>query len=250
MAVTSSARGSLGLRKTVILCAYGSPTLAGRSALGSLINAVRREAPHFDVVDAYLDTQQPHLTDVIRSVSGPKIVVPLILGYDRAVQQAIVDGLDEPSDDVTLTPPVGPDWVLAELGVRRLIEAGAKPGDTILLAVDDADSDRAMSEVSKAARLLSAVWGGRVHIGAIHGTKAPLADALDVARAYNQRVVVSLYALAATAAANSIGRLGADVVTAPLLNAGLPEPRLIALVLSRINSRSSTVVTTADVQLS
>ena len=99
-----------------------------------------------------------------------------------------------PRPAVTVTAPLGPDWTLAEIGVRRLFEAGARSDDTIVLAADAAD-DRAVADVGKAARLLSAVWGGRVHVGTLGGPDTPLGDAVDVARAYSRRVVVSSYVL-------------------------------------------------------
>ena len=64
-----------------------------------------------------------------------------------------------------------------------------------MLAADRASDDRAVSDIGKAARLLSAVWGGRVHVGSLGGPDTPLADAVDVARAYGRRVVVSTYVL-------------------------------------------------------
>jgi hypothetical protein len=96
-----------------------------------------------------------------------------------------------------------------------------------------ADGSPALADVSKAARLLSAVWGGPVHVGVVDAVGTPVEDALDVARAHNRRVVVSMYALASGEGASAIGRLGADVVTAPLLGAGAPDPRLVSLALER-----------------
>ena len=70
-------------------------------------------------------------------------------------------------------PPLGPDWVLAEIGVQRLVEAGARSHDTIVLAADIATDGRAVADIGKAARLLSAVWGGRVHVGTLGGPDTP-----------------------------------------------------------------------------
>lgn len=236
------------MKRTLILCAHGSHTLAGRSSLASLVNAVRREAPEYDVVDAFIDTQQPMLSDVVREVRGPRMVVPLTLTHNAEVPLAIAQGAAGDAD-VSLSSPLGPDWVLAELGVRRLIEAGARPDDTILLAADEADSERAIADVSKAARLLSAVWGGRVHVGTIDGMGSPLAEAIDVARAYGRRVVVSMYALTMSAAVSAIGELGADVVTGPLLSGGPPEPRLVSLVLARATTKGSWTSLLGDPQI-
>jgi sirohydrochlorin ferrochelatase len=203
--------------------------------LAALVNAVRREAPGVDVVDAFVDVQDPSIDEVVAATSGPRAVVPLMLTHDRSVNEDLVRAtrLDSLA---TVTLPIGPDWVLAEVGVRRLVEAGARADDTIVLAADVAGDDRAVADIGKAARLLSAVWGGRVHVGALGGPDNPLADAVDVARAYGRRVVVSTYLLCQGEVSDEIALAGADLVTGPLLDGGFPEPRLVSLVLARADS--------------
>ncbi|NRQ50334.1 sirohydrochlorin chelatase [Aeromicrobium stalagmiti] len=224
------------MNRTLILCAHGSDSPRGRSAFAGLVNAVRREAQDLDVVDAFVDVQVPRIAEVVGETAGPRGVVPLMLAYDRPVSVDIVQASHlDPA--VTVTAPLGPDWVLAEVGVRRLFEAGARAGDTIVLAADAAIDDRAVSDVGKAARLLSAVWGGRVHVGTLGGPDTPLADAVDVARAYGKRVVVSTYLLTPGATHDAIVAAGADVVTEPLLDGGPPDQRLVSLVLARARSR-------------
>jgi sirohydrochlorin ferrochelatase len=225
------------LNRTLILCAHGSEVPRGRAAFAGLVNAVRREAQDLDIVDAFVDVQTPSIAEVVGETAGPRAVVPLMLAYDRPVSVDIVQASHlDPA--VTVTTPLGPDWVLAEVGVRRLFEAGARSDDTIVLAADTATDDRAVSDVGKAARLLSAVWGGRVHVGTLGGPDTPLADAVDVARAYGRRVVVSSYLLTPGEVHDRMIDAGADVVTAPLLDVGPPDSRLVSLVLARARSRS------------
>jgi sirohydrochlorin ferrochelatase len=224
------------LNRTLILCAHGSDAARGRAAFAGLVNAVRREAQDLDVVDAFVDVQEPGIAEVVSDTAGPRALVPLMLAYDRPVSVDIVQASHlDPA--VTVTAPLGPDWVLAEIGVRRLFEAGARSDDTIVLAADTATDDRAVADVGKAARLLSAVWGGRVHVGTLGGPDTPLADAVDVARAYGRRVVVSSYLLTPSTVHDRMTGAGADVVTAPLLDEGPPDSRLVNLVLARARSR-------------
>jgi sirohydrochlorin ferrochelatase len=224
------------LNRTLILCAHGSEIPRGRSAFAGLVNAVRREAQDLDIVDAFVDVQEPRIAEVVAETAGPRAVVPLMLAYDRPVGVDIVQASHlDPA--VTVTAPLGPDWVLAEIGVRRLFEAGARSDDTIVLAADVATDDRAVADVGKAARLLSAVWGGRVHVGTLGGPDTHLADAVDVARAYGQRVVVSSYVLTPGAVHDQMVASGADVVTAPMLDGGPPDPRLVSLVVDRARTR-------------
>lgn len=224
------------MNRTLIMCAHGSESPRGRGALAGLVNAVRREAQDLDIVDAFVDVQEPTIAEVVAETSGPRAVVPLMLAYDKPVGVTIVQASHlDPA--VTVTPPLGPDWVLAEVGVRRLFEAGARSHDTIVLAADIATDERAVADIGKAARLLSAVWGGRVHVGTLGGPDTPLADAVDVARAYGQRVVVSSYLLTPGHVHDSIIAAGADVVTEPLLDGGPPDARIVSLVLARARSR-------------
>ena len=225
------------VNRTLILCAHGSEHVRGRAAFAGLVNAVRREAQDLDVVDAFVDVQEPAVAEVVGQTVGPRSLVPLMLAYDRPVSVDIVQASHRDAA-VTVTAPLGPDWVLAEVGVRRLVEAGARADDTIVLAAGTATDDRAVADVSKAARLLSAVWGGRVHVGTLGGPDTPLTDAVDVARAYGRRVVVSSYLLTSGAAYDRMLDAGADVVTAPLLDAGPPDARLVSLVLARARART------------
>lgn len=233
------------MNRTLILCAHGSEATRGRAALAGLVNAVRREAQDLDVVDAFVDVQEPHVSQVVEETAGPRAVVPLMLAYDRPVSVDIVQASHlDPA--VSVTPPIGPDWVLAEVGVRRLFEAGARSSDTIVLAAGVAMDDRAVADVGKAARLLSAVWGGRVHVGTLGGPDTHLADAVDVARAYGQRVVISSYVLTAGEMHDQMTGAGADVVTAPMLDGGPPDPRLVSLVLARARARAEWASTGGD----
>lgn len=225
------------MNRSLILCAHGSRDVSGRSALAGLVNAVRREAPELVVVGAFVDEQDPLIDEVVSATAGPRAIVPLMLTYDRPVSVDIARAAQlDPL--AVVTPPAGPDWVLAELGVRRLFEAGARATDTIVLAADTTTEDRAVSDIGKAARLLSAVWGGRVHVGSLGGPDTSLAEAVDVARAYGRRVVLSTYVLTPGAVWDEIASAGADVVTEPLLTSGPPDPRLVGLVLDRARSRA------------
>ncbi|MGZ5402363.1 MAG: sirohydrochlorin chelatase, partial [Aeromicrobium sp.] len=166
------------------------------------------------------------------------IIIPLLLSSGDHVSVDIARASDlDPM--VSAVPPLGPDWILAEIGVGRLFEVGAGPDDTIVLASAESASRQALEDVSKAARLLSAVWGGRVHVGSIGGGDTPIAEAVDIARAYGRRVVVSTYLLAPGDFYDRLQGCGADVITAPLLDGGRPDPRLVSLVLARSRSQTS-----------
>lgn len=229
------------MTETLIACSHGTVHSEGRAAVSGLVQALRREAHHREVVSAYVDVQEPSIDDVVRATSGRRIILPLFLSSGFHVNFDIVraSGLDSM---VSAAPALGPDWVLAEIGVRRLFEAGAGPEDTIVLASAGSSDQGALYDVSKAARLLSAVWGGRVHVGSIGGGDTPIGEAVDIARAYGHRVVVSTYLLAPGTFNDRLQECGADILTAPILDGGSPDPRLVNLVLARSRSLTSEFV--------
>ena len=229
------------MTETLIACSHGTDHPQGRAAISGLVQALRREAHHREVVPAFVDVQEPSIDEVVGATHGRRIIIPLLLssGYHVNVDIARASHLDAM---VSAVPPLGPDWILAEIGVRRLFEAGAGPDDTIVLASAGSASSQALDDVSKAARLLSAVWGGRVHVGSIGGGDTPIAEAVDIARAYGRRVVVSTYLLAPGNFDDRLQACGADVISAPLLDGGIPDPRLVNLVLARSRSLTSEFV--------
>ncbi len=216
-------------RETLLACSSGRADPPERMALGALVNAVRRNAPSVDVHDVPVDRLQP-------DASWPpiRVAVPLTLtdGTDVSAALSIAQSQD-PS--LRVAAPLGPDWAVAELCVQRLIEAGARKDDTIVLGVTGSDDVAAIEGFSRAARLVSAVWGGPVHIGSVGGRDTPLTDAVDIARAYGRRVVVASYVLTPGRFADMLRHCGADLVTAPLLDGGVPDPRLAMLVVARFH---------------
>lgn len=226
--------------QTLILCAHGATSTKGRSAISGLVNAVRREAQERDVVEAFLDVQLPTLTDVVRETSGPRTVVPLLLGHDHRAEAEIMRAARR-DPGVTVSSLLGPDWALAEAGVRRLVEVGARADDSIVLAAAAAPDERGEADLRQAAQFLSAVWGGRIHVGTLPGggNEPSLADTIDVARAYGGRVVVSSYLLGPGTVHDAFAASGADLTTAPLLDGGPPDPRLVGLIVDRAQARGS-----------
>ena len=213
----------------LLACSSGLADPAGRVALGMLVNAVRRDAPSVDVRDLPADLIQPD-----DDWPPMRVAVPLALtdGTDVSAALAVAHRHDPA---MRVASPLGPDWSLAEICVQRLVEAGARKDDTIVLGVAGSHDDAAITGYSRAARLVSAVWGGPVHIGSVGGRDARLTDAVDIARAYGRRVVVASYLLTPGRFADVLRACGADLVTAPLLDGGVPDPRLSALVLTRFH---------------
>ncbi len=191
------------------------------------MKALRNAAPDLEIRDVPVD----HLP-ADASAPHPRVAVPMTLSDHDTVTRAIGAELKR-DPELRVSRALGPDWLLAELCVRRLVHAGAHHGDTIVLGVAGSDDPDVIADYSRAAQLLSAVWGGPVHIGSVSGSDTPVGDAVDIARAYGRRVVIASYVLTPGQTADRLREAGADLVTAPILDGASPDRRLIRLVLER-----------------
>lgn len=212
---------------SVIVCSPATGESGVRSVLGAFVKALRQAAPSLEVRDVPID----HLP-ADADASNPRIVVPLSLTNHGRVASAVAAECKRDPGLVSARA-LGPDWVLAEVCVRRLVDAGAHQGDTIVMGVGGSDDPAIIADYSRAAQFLSAVWGGPVHIGSVSGLDTPLAEAIDIARAYGKRVVIASYLLTPGPIADALRSSGADVVTAPILDGANPDRRLVNLVVDR-----------------
>lgn len=225
---------------TVLVCTPATREPGVRSVLGSFVKVLRSAAPDLEIRDVPVD----HLP-ADSSAPSPRVAVPLTLSDHDPVALA-VDIERQRDPDLLVSKALGPDWLLAELCVRRLVHAGAHQSDTIVLGVAGSDDPDVIADYSRAAQLLSAVWGGPVHIGSVQGRDTPLGDAIDIARAYGRRVVIASYVLTPGETADQFREAGADLVTAPILDGASPDRRLIRLVLERCEQTLATVEPSAS----
>ena len=213
----------------LVLVSHGTRSRTARASYARFVNAVRH-ASNLDVHVACLDGEEPSATEVVAALPGPCVVVPMTLFADAA--STAVQRLLARHPSVSVAPAIGPDWSVAEVLAQRLIEVGARPGDAVVLAAGRVDSRAGIADLGRAARLLSGVWGGRVHVGTLGGPHTDVADAVDIARAHGGRVVIASYALTGGDDHERFERSGADLVTAPLLADGrAPDPRLVDLTV-------------------
>ncbi|MEU0882956.1 CbiX/SirB N-terminal domain-containing protein [Lentzea sp. NPDC005914] len=181
------------------------------SEVASMVQA-RVDVP---VEVAYADVRQP---DVRSVVDGPCVVVPAFLAAGYHVRVDIPEQIGERSD-VVLTSPVGVDAVPA---VRdRLVEAGFRRGDVLVLAAAGSSDSRALADVRRAAGLLGASAVGYV------ATAVPrVVDVVSEVRervrgqgpalGRGRRVVVASWLLAPGAFHGALAGCGADLVSEPV----------------------------------
>ncbi|GAA3439411.1 sirohydrochlorin chelatase [Kutzneria kofuensis] len=212
---------------TLVLAAHGTRDPAGAVAVEQIAAAVRLRLPGVDVEVAYVDVRSPSLTEVLRSVVGPAVVVPAFLaaGYHVRVdvpQQILLSGC--PS--VTVTPALGPDDLVLDAVYDRLVAAGWGYGTPVVLAAAGSSDTRAVADVHRAARRLSVLTRSAVQVGFITSARPSVPEAVASCRG---RVAIASWLLAPGLFHQRLADMGADLVSEPIG----AHPRVVELVVRR-----------------
>lgn len=181
----------------------------------------------------YVELCEPLLADVMRDLATPSTVVPLLLSTGFHVRHDVPDATERSPVPVAVTPPLGPDPLLARTQVVRLLLAGAQPGqDVVMVAAGSRDRD-AVGDLERARDHLAEAWTGEVRLSALAG---PLPRPADVVRSGD---AVSPYLLAEGFFAQRVRDEGAaGAVIAPVLG---PHPFLAELIAQRAHQAEASV---------
>lgn len=212
----------------LIGCSHGTRSREGRDVLRALLRRIAAQAPGA-VREAFVDVQSPDVAAVVAAHARPAeartregeeveaVVVPLLLSLGYHVKDDI--GGAVAGRAATAAAPLGPDPRLAEVMAQRLVEAGMRDGDAVVMAGSGTRDPEGVAQVEEMARLLSERLGREVTTGFAYAATPPVADAVAAAReglADDARVVVASYVLAPGHFHDLVAASGADVVTAPL----------------------------------
>ena len=155
---------------TLVTVAHGSRHPAGVRTVEALVARVRHRLPDVTVRAAYVGIQRPSLGEVLADVRGPAVVVPLLLG---------VRPDPGPVEDHCVAEPLSPDRLLAEVMVLRLREAGARPGQPVVLVAAGSPDPCAQGDTARAARMLEEIWRGPVRTAHLTGRGERVAEVVD-----------------------------------------------------------------------
>jgi sirohydrochlorin ferrochelatase len=197
---------------TLILVAHGTRHPAGAQTVESLAALVAARLS-VDVRVAYADVRAPDVTTVLSEVDGPAVVVPAFLSSGYHVRVDVPEQVARSGRDAVVTPAFGPAPELVSAAYSRLVTAGWRRGDAVVLAAAGSSDPRAQAEVARAARLLAGYVGTRVRIG-YAATATPRIDEM-VARA-GGRVAVASWLLAPGLFHRAAAASGAAVVADPI----------------------------------
>lgn len=221
----------------LVTVAHGTRTTAGNLVAAELTAAAGLRLG-VEATTSYVELCAPLFADVVAAVDVPTVVVPLLLstGYHlrhdlpAAVDAAPRDGL------VHLGGALGPDPLLASAQVDRLREAGAMPGQPVVLVAAGSSDPLATADLEGAATLLAHTWGAPVRLATLSGLGTRPEHVVRAGDA------VSPYLLATghfhRKARHDALAAGASVV-ADVIG---PHPLLVDLVCARASALASEVV--------
>jgi sirohydrochlorin ferrochelatase len=185
--------------------------------------------PHVDVRLAWIELDDPLLSDLVPPAGDPStVVVPLLLSRGTHVSRDLPAGARE---------PLGPDPLLTQILLDRLAEARIAAGRPLVLAATGSTDATGIADVRCQARMLEQAWGAPVGAGFVTAEpsiEAAAAQARAAAGPQSAPAAVVSYFLAP-------GRL-ADLARADTGHLG-GHPALVALVLMRYRGAAPVGVT-------
>ena len=177
----------------LLLLAHGTEDPAGQATWDRLASALDRALPGVEVRLAYAGVASPSLPDVLVELPDPGLVGVLL---------------------------------------DRLAEAGAEPGDTVLLAAAGSTDPVAQDDLRTAAALLTARVGHEVPVGYIAGGEPRVASVVEASAARGPRAVIATWLLAPGAFHRWLSSAGAALVAEPLGD----HPDVVGVAVARYRS--------------
>lgn len=167
-----------------------------RWLLSLMRSAIGRRLPGVSVRLAVVERGFPRMAEVMYAASAPSVVVPVWLFNSPVLADILAASVLLSQAPVTVTPALGPDPLLAEAMTQRLRAAGAHPRDTLVLTAPVEPGSESHDDVCRAARMISARWGGRpVHVGVGVDPHSALPALLASVQRPGTRVALAPYAL-------------------------------------------------------
>lgn len=212
----------------LVALGHGSRDPRAAETTERLLDVVRSLLPTARVVAAYLDHASPSLPDAVAELSGPVVVVPLLLARGYHVGSdvpAAVEQVRATGAEVRLADPVGPDDSVVDALVDRA--ATVVSGDTgrVLLVATGSARQSANDEVAEVASRLGDRLGVPTRAAFVSAGEPRLPDALAGAAG----TVVVPYLLVPGRILDEVVRVCGDMVAvAPVLGAHPAVAELVA----------------------
>ncbi|QSZ53030.1 sirohydrochlorin chelatase [Paenarthrobacter sp. AT5] len=221
----------------LIACAHGTRNAEGQAAIRKVMAEIEDLRPGLQVLEAYVDVQDPELSGVVEGLpeGTAAVVVPLLLSTGFHIKVDVPKAIKS-RPEVVAARPLGPDPRLAELLAKHLRAAGLQDRDGVLLAAAGSSLPDGSVDSEEQARLLAELLPNKVRVAYGASAEPNVPDGVASLRAElaqdGGRVFIASYLLATGYFHDQLFKAGADVVTAPLL----PSPVLAEIALERYDA--------------
>jgi len=220
---------------------HGTDDPEGQATIRALLAAVAARLPEVEVVEAFVDVQQPSLPDVVASIPQGRtaVIVPLLLSTGFHVEVDVREAA-ESHDGVVAARPLGPDRRITELLVDRWREGGGDSSEPVVLAVAGSSKPSAVQAIEAVRAEFAAMTGTSPVVGYGSAVRPNVAEAVEqagAARAPGSRVSVASYLLAPGFFQRRVLAAGGDPVSAPL---GV-DSRLVDVIVDRYREAVSSL---------
>lgn len=218
-------------RPTLLAVSHGTADVDGAAAIAALVAEVRAALTDVDVIEAFVDVQQPDAAELAPQLEGPLVIVPLLLSSGFHVHHDL-HGIAKTRPSTVIADPMGPDPLLAEVLAQRLPDGD----DPVILVVAGSRDPRSLTDAEGMGALLAQRLGRDVHLAYLAARQPDLPTAL----AEHPHAIVSTYLLAQGYFFDLAQRQAADrALTMPLLDGGpVPQP-LVDLVVARYEAAAA-----------
>jgi len=173
-------------------------------------------------VASYVELAEPLFNDIV-ATGEASVVVPLLLSAGHHIRR-----------DIGAGRALGPHPLLAVAQVTRLIEAGARPGQPVVMVAAGSRDPLAIRDLTMAASILSQMWGARARLATLAGIGPRPAEMVQTGDAVSPYILAAGH-FAARAKADSLAA-GASVV-ADVIGA---HRAVVDLVVSRAHAQLDT----------
>jgi sirohydrochlorin ferrochelatase len=160
---------------TLVTVAHGTRK-GGGNEVARLLTDAAAERLGVPAVASYVELSEPLFADVMGHAEQPAVVVPLLLSTGFHMRSDLPEQAALATVPVTLGRQLGPDPLLAQAQVERLVEAGARRGQRVVLVAAGSSDEAATCDQLCAVAHLARAWDGPVELATLSGHGARPAD--------------------------------------------------------------------------
>ncbi len=175
--LTSAGAGTSGVGSgtTLVTVAHGTRKSAGNEVARALTAAAGARLA-MTALATYVELSEPLFADVMAAAEQPAVVVPLLLSTGFHMRSDLPEQASLARVPVMMGRQLGPDPLLAQAQVERLVEAGARRGQRVVLVAAGSSDEAATCDQLCAVAHLARAWDGPVELATLSGHGARPAD--------------------------------------------------------------------------